>query len=299
MAATHFNSFERVFSRRELFRGKSVQALVWGVFASFALCLLLIDAFLVAELLETRGQVRETIVESQRFNDLFAEVPGDEPGAATESARAAGIGAPAVLASQEEAGLRPAVWRLRDVPILGSILAASYRHFSWFRENTKCLALLVLIGSALACLRGLCLWRTDTDSTRAALDIATRLRRTLHRQTLRLGPGDLTDPEGKQVIELFTQEVDNVRDGIQTWIDRLGRYPAARVSRLVGPRRELATGFAVPDPAGRLLVPGAAAAKPIDDGQKTRRVPGGAPTAAAGRRVTENSYRPRLRDGGF
>ncbi|HUE17911.1 MAG TPA: ABC transporter ATP-binding protein, partial [Planctomycetaceae bacterium] len=225
MVATHFNSLERVFSRRELFRGKSLQALLWGVCASFALCLLLIDLFLIAELLETRGRLVEES-DAQRYSELFPHDAGTDSNA---GAAKAGPGAPSSAVArfqQEEAGLRPAVLRQHDVPLLGAVLSQAYHRFAWFRENLKCLTLLVLIGVVIACVRGLCLWRAKTVSTGVALDAATRLRRTLHRQTLRLGPGDLTDPEGTQVIGLFTNEVDQVRDSIQTWIYRLGCNPS-------------------------------------------------------------------------
>ncbi len=222
MAATHFNSLERVFSRRDLFRGQSLQALVWGVLASFALCLLLVDLLLVADLIETRGSINLQLSDGDEFARTFLP----------EAYAAGGDGTPEMFRAKmrqeagEERGLRSAAWRLRHVPLLGMILRQSYLRVAWFRENPRCLTLLVLIGFLVACVRGLCLWRAESVSTRVALGAATRLRRTLHRQTLRLGPGDLTDPEGAQVIGLFTNEVDQVRDGIQTWIERLGRHPA-------------------------------------------------------------------------
>lgn len=225
MVATQFNSLERVFSRRDLFRGNSLQALLWGVFASFALCLLLVDLFLIAELLETRGRLVEE-GDARRYGELFPqEARSDSNAGAAKPGARAPVSAIARF-QQEEAGLRPAVLRQHDVPILGAVLWQAYRHVPWFRENIKCLTLLVLIGIVIACVRGLCLWRAKTVSTGVALEAATRLRRTLHRQTLRLGPGDLTDPEGTQVIGLFTHEVDEVRDSIQTWIYRLGCDPS-------------------------------------------------------------------------
>jgi ABC-type multidrug transport system fused ATPase/permease subunit len=225
VAATQFNSLERVFSRRDLFRGHSLQALLWGVFASLALCLLLVDVFLIAELLETRGRLVEES-EARRYSELFPHEARTDTGAAVGEAKSRALSSAIARFQREEAGLRPAVVRQHGVPILGTILSHAYQRIGWFRENIKCLTLLVLIGFGIACVRGLCLWRAKTASTGVALDAATRLRRTLHRQTLRLGPGDLTDPEGTQVIGLFTNEVDEVRDGIQTWIYRLGCHPS-------------------------------------------------------------------------
>jgi ATP-binding cassette, subfamily B, bacterial len=234
VAATHFNSFDRIFSRRDLFRGKSLRALLWGVFASFALCLLLVDMFLIADLLETRGRLDES-VDVRQFSEQFLSTTQPPQSAASEPANGADADSPVAAAPpddaslekiRQEAGLGPAAWRLHGVPILGRILGWSYRHISKLHEGTWALAILVVVGIVIATIRGLCLWRAETASTRAALDAATRLRRTIHRQTLRLGPGDLTDPEGTQVVGLFTNEVDQVRDGVETWIYRLGCHPS-------------------------------------------------------------------------
>ena len=86
MAATQLNSLERIFSRRDLFRGKSLQALIWGVFASLALCLLLVDLFLIAELLETRGRLVDES-EALRYSTLFSQEVH------AESSAADGVGA--------------------------------------------------------------------------------------------------------------------------------------------------------------------------------------------------------------
>jgi len=187
--------------------------------------LLLVDLFLIAELLETRGRLVEES-EARRYGELFPNEARSDSGGAAGEAKSRALSSATARFEREEAGLRPAVLRQHGVPILGTVLSQAYRRVAWFRENIKCLTLLVLIGFAIACVRGLCLWRAETVSTGVALDAASRLRRTLHRQTLRLGPGDLTDPEGTQVIGLFTNEVDEVRDGIQTWVYRLGCHPS-------------------------------------------------------------------------
>jgi ATP-binding cassette subfamily B protein len=220
VASTHFKSLERVFSWRDLFRGKALRALLWGVFASVTLCLLLVDLCLIADLLETQGRVTDLAIEQgPEFTALFLHEPSESAPDTAESSAA-------LVTAREEGAL---VWRSRKAPVLGSLLRRAYQRISWFREKNRTLALLVLIALAFACLRGVCLWRAESVSTGAALDVATRMRRTLHRQTLRLGPGDLTDPDGTQVIGLFTNEVDQVRDAIQAWIYRLGCYPSQLV----------------------------------------------------------------------
>ncbi len=219
MAPTHFKSLERVFSWRDLFRGKALRALLWGAFASIALCLLLIDLCLVAELLQTRGRVLNLAVENAPEFAALLLIPSSD--GSTDAADISTI----LLTAREEAGLRSVAWHFREAPVLGRALRSAYHRVAWFRENNKSLGLLVSIALAFACLRGVCLWRTESVSSGAALDAATRMRRTLHRQTLRLGPGDLTDPDGTQVIGLFTNEVDQVGDTIENWIYRLACYP--------------------------------------------------------------------------
>jgi ABC-type multidrug transport system fused ATPase/permease subunit len=157
---------------------------------------------------------------------LFPNEARSDAGGVAGEATGAALSSAIARFQREEAGLRPAVLRQHGVPVLGTVLSVAYRRVPWFRENIKCLTLLVLIGFAIACVRGLCLWLAETVSSGVALNAATRLRRELHRKTLRLGPGDLTDPEGTQVVGLFTNEVDQVRDGIQTWIYRLGCQPS-------------------------------------------------------------------------
>ncbi len=131
MAATQFNSLERVFSRRDLFRGKSLQALIWGVFASLALCLLLVDVFLIAELLETRGRLVEES-EALRYSASFHR-KSTRIGRRRNPARTRGVGSAIARIQQEEAGLRPAVLRQRDVPVLGPFSrspTAAFRGFA-------------------------------------------------------------------------------------------------------------------------------------------------------------------------
>jgi ABC-type multidrug transport system fused ATPase/permease subunit len=229
VAVTQIKSLDRVFPNRDLFRGKPLRSLAWGFIASLALCLLLVSLFLVADLLASGGRMDLSATEVTQFNELFPPRSADP-----ESVEARPAVSPVTgLASLEGIGLGPTAWRLRRIPVLGPSLVKAYRRIGWLRDNEKCLMLLVLMGLAIACLRGFCLWRSESDSTRAALDVATRLRRTLHRQTLRLGPGDLMDPDGTRVVELFTRDVDEVRDGIRAWIFRLSSQPLHLVFLLV------------------------------------------------------------------
>jgi hypothetical protein len=124
----------------------------------------------------------------------------------------------------EDSGLLPTVWRSRSA-YWGGLLVWLYRSFPMLHENSGALMWLVLSAFVIGFVRSLMLARARTQSTAAALGVVTRLRRTMHRQTLRLGPGDLGDAGEARVLDLFTDEIDRLRDGLQTWIYTLGRYP--------------------------------------------------------------------------
>lgn len=68
---------------------------------------------------------------------------------------------------------------------------------------------------------------------RASLDVGGRLRAALHRQVLRLGPGDLDGRDQQHVLQLFTKEIDEVRDGVSRWIGVWDSAPL-KVALLLG-----------------------------------------------------------------
>ena len=57
MATSHFSSFERVFPARDFYRGKVRSAVLWSCCASVTLILLLLDLYLVSDLLQHRGKL--------------------------------------------------------------------------------------------------------------------------------------------------------------------------------------------------------------------------------------------------
>jgi ABC-type multidrug transport system fused ATPase/permease subunit len=124
----------------------------------------------------------------------------------------------------EDSGLLPAVWRDRD-RAWGPLLAWSYRRLAWLRDNASAVSLLFVVGLLLAGLHAWIESRLNRYRLQTALDVASRLRIQLHRQALRLGPGDLTGKEMEQVSELFTHQVDRIRDGLRDWMAAFQRAP--------------------------------------------------------------------------
>lgn len=168
------------------------------------LVLLIADLFFMAELLESRGRVQLLPHQSAEFAKLMRNGPD--------------------LSRTEDIGFGVTVWRFRD-RFCGEIFASIWRRIPLLQENGSALALLVLAAVALGLLRNLMLARAIRLSTRTGLDVVTRLRRAVHRQTLRLGPGNLQNHDENHVLELFTAEMERVQNGVVLWVYRWGRHP--------------------------------------------------------------------------
>lgn len=184
------------------------------------LCLLLVDLFLIANLLVNRGEVTisdERLSEYEQLTSTSdaAIAPTDVDD--TSPRRAADV----VRADQ---GLRATVWAERHrhwAPALGWLC----RHFPPLNNNFGAFASLIVVAVLLGLLRSLFLSRARTLAARTALDIVTRTRKTLHRQTLRLGPSDLQDRNSNLVYHLFTIEAETIFNWVNNQVARLSRHP--------------------------------------------------------------------------
>jgi len=204
VSANSLSSFERVFPTRELFHGRPLRAILWSIPSSFVLCLLLFDLFLLADFLQHRGQIEVSAEQVSELAELIGT--GHET---TESGNR---------------GILPTVWWSRDKP-WGPVVSALYGGTKLLRADGTALMLLVACAAGLAFLRMLLLSHIQTLSDLAAIDVATRLRRSIHRQTLRVGPGDMLGATTAHAVDLLTEETERVRNGIRVGVDRLSRCP--------------------------------------------------------------------------
>lgn len=210
MALRFSDSFERVFPLRALFLGHSRAALIWSFFNALLLVLVFVDVFLLIDLLDHQGAVNlrtpENVVEYMLL------VHGQAPA----SVRAE--------LSQTDQGVRPTVWYWRD-HWWAPTLAACTRRFPVLTTNVAALITLVLTGVGL----GLFYTWINIHIRRLALleslEVATWLRRQIHRQALRIGPSDLEQQTDALTLKLFHDEVDRVRGGVERWVDGLSRHP--------------------------------------------------------------------------
>ena len=217
MAKSHPNSFQRALPNKDLFRGSARSSLLWGALGSILFGSLLFNAYLIVGLLISGGELELAFHEAERFTALTGERLLGLPNAEEQSSLPRAI-------QFENRGLLPIVWSSSDMP-WGGLLAMAYRRLGWLHENGTALALLVLVLIGLSVGRNLVLSRSRTLSLRAAMEVVSRLRRAVHRQTLRLGPSNLEDSECSYALDLFTAEMERVRDGVFEWIYRLARNP--------------------------------------------------------------------------
>ncbi len=124
----------------------------------------------------------------------------------------------------EDHGMLPSVWRSRDT-WWGGVLSASYRKFPWLQENVAALIVLLVVFALTWLLRVWCLAQLRSTCRGVALEVSTRLRRQLHRQSMRLATEDVDGGGLVEAVQLFRQEVDRVRQGLFEWLLRSARYP--------------------------------------------------------------------------
>lgn len=217
MASNEPSPFQRLFSRHDLMRGAPLAACVCFAASSLLLCVGLVDLFLFVDLLVHRGQL--TIARSEQ-----AELTGLIP----QDILAAGAGdAPLPESGEityENRGLLPTAWERRR-SFLKPVLVAAYCRFSPLRNDQQALLTLVAAAALIGWLWSMLESRARILLLNAGLDVATRLRRSIHRQTLRLGPSDLEGRSNEQALQLFTTEVDRLRDGVYRWARTIGRDP--------------------------------------------------------------------------
>jgi ATP-binding cassette, subfamily B, bacterial len=207
--------FERVFSSRDLWRGKPRWACAGFTLGSLLLCLGLIVLFLIADLLVHRGRLELLPAAETALTSLVGEDTLQGTGAAPPVSDSGHL----VYTNR---GLLPTLARHRD-KFWAPWLAAIYRGFAPLRNDSQALETLVVVAALIGWLRSMVESRSRMLLVRKAMELASRLRQSIHRQTLRLGPSDLEGRASEQAFHLFTSEVDTLRDGIVLWAERMGR----------------------------------------------------------------------------
>ncbi|MGQ0636283.1 MAG: ABC transporter ATP-binding protein [Planctomycetaceae bacterium] len=197
-----------------------MRACLYFGLSSLLLCLALVTLFCLVDVLVRGGRLQITPADQTRLSELV----GPQALAAGADGQPAGRDSAGELVYVNR-GLLPTVWAYRDRWFWGRATAALYRMVPPLRSDVQALLTLVVAVAVLGWLRSMLDSRARLILMRAAQQVAGRLRQSIHRQTLRLGPSDLEGRSSQQAYELFTTEVDRLRDGIFVWAERIGRDP--------------------------------------------------------------------------
>lgn len=213
--------FRRVFPPKDLSHGSARWAWLLSAVSAAAMCGLLFGVYLLVDLLITRGEVvLPSNAEIASYERLTASLPIDQRADAKKTPDEN----PPTGQRRFDQGLRASAWAARN-EFWGSFVAWLSRRFPSLRTTGSALLTLLATTIAFALITSLSTMKLKTLAFRTSQEIATRLRQSLHRQALRLGPSDLEDDAGEVAFLMFTGDVERVREGIQTWFERVVRWP--------------------------------------------------------------------------
>lgn len=214
-------AFQRLFPRRHWLTRRRLALSFWSVLAPACLIGCLLVLALLVELTAHRGRLI---------------VPAADREAFTAWAEGTRLSLPAAEPDTDliltDTGLLPTVWRWRT-SWWSCPLANAWQRFPFLQRNMEALICLLLIGILLAEFRIVARSKCRTTSARIAMDIVTGLRRSIHRQAMRLGPSDLEAAEQRTALDLFQTVTDNVRESLTHWLSGFTR-DIATIVLLVG-----------------------------------------------------------------
>lgn len=237
------NAFRRAFPVRESFRGSARSVLVWTILNSLLLVFLIVTLFLILDLLNHRGRItvwgKQNVLAIQTLRNNVPLVDPSSPANSVKTSAHNDKEEPAKLSRQAannqqpapasqtlvltDTGILPSLWWLHSSYSF-NIFDRPYQRFPVLQENQSALFSLIFIALILASLRVMIRWRVRQRSLKISQHVSMTLRNMIHRQALRLGPGDLSGKETDQTFSLFTKDVGVVQTGVFQWIYRLSQY---------------------------------------------------------------------------
>jgi len=199
------SEFRRMVPRQTWFQGSGLWLTVWSIIAAVCLVGVVAAAYATIDLLVYQGRIEVAPADQELLKPYVTEV---DP---------SGVG--------ENLGLRSLLWRNRDCPCAGLVRTPLSR-FIPFRSNRLTLATLLIVGIGLGLLRVWSLRRAAGRAQRVAQSIGNTLRSQIHRQILRLGPGDLDQRDANLAQSLFLGTCDAITAAITRLLSR-GLYDLA------------------------------------------------------------------------
>ena len=204
-------ALRRLLPKGYLFRGRGLATLALATLSTLALTVGLLGLFLIAGLLVDRGRV---VLEADQTVELRRLLGTDSP---------APIVPPDSVATVVDGGILP---QMVNADSLGPLwVAGLYKAIPALRSAGSALPVLALLTMLAGIVWKLAELAARAQADRLAHEAGVKLRESLHRQALRLNPGDL-DGRGRRDAEaLFIGQVDRVTAAIRESVYHVARDP--------------------------------------------------------------------------
>ena len=193
--ATDLSILRRLLPRRIWLQRSGLLYAAWSVLAALALVASLGVLFLIVDLLVSQGRIQASPAEAEQLLPFVTKV--DKSGVATDT------------------GIRSTLWRHRQCPVVSRLRTPISRLIP-LRSNRAALATLLGGLVALVVWWSFCLNRMRYRATILVQEATTSLRSQIHRQILRLGPGDLDQRDYAAAQKLFVQSVESISTALTT-----------------------------------------------------------------------------------
>ncbi len=86
-----------------------------------------------------------------------------------------------------------------------------------FQRYEYCVLGLIGVGLVLSLVTTMMLYLLYREIHNSSIQVVAELKRQVHEQSLRLGPGDLLEADGSRADTLFTENVELIRGGLVAW----------------------------------------------------------------------------------
>ncbi|QDU41008.1 Putative multidrug export ATP-binding/permease protein [Maioricimonas rarisocia] len=213
MTSNPSNAYHRILPRRTWWRRGGWAVALWSLVSGLTLCGLLLIATVLVDAASRHGRLTVPPDEVESFVAFLEET--NAPGLPTAPAAGESL-------VMQNSGLLATAWMHRDQVFYRWLLPLTQR-MAFLRDNSTALFAVIVVLTLLSLIHVAALARIRARGMRVAVQVSAHLRELLHRQVLRMGTSDLSDQEQQRPLELFTKEVDQVRDGVYAWVTRSAR----------------------------------------------------------------------------
>lgn len=194
--------------------------ILWNFLDVLLLCAVLLIICVIVDLLTTRGRV--LLVDPDDAVELNA-ISGGVLQVTESFLDPDDVNANLLKLSRQDIGIGPTVWWMRKT-IWGPPVGRLYKNVPVLQSSNQAIGPLMIALVALVLLRFAVRHRAKQLAVSSTLDTVNRLRKAVHRQSLRLGPSDLEGRNNASALELFTTHMGRIRDGLLEWLLGISRF---------------------------------------------------------------------------